>query len=162
MLMSLGWTAPQHFYSDVPAIVTENIGDGYWVDMWVICDETDCHLFSSDDNGHLYRSQTKIEDFPEGMSDPVIAKEDSDRYALFEASNVYRIAGPGINTGNATNATTYLLIVEAIGENGRYFRSWTSHSIGADDWTPLAATESHPFAGAANVQFKDGNAWTKR
>jgi endo-1,4-beta-xylanase len=144
-----GWSAPRGFYSGVPAIVQQNIGSGYWVDMWVICDSANCYLFSSDDNGHLYRSQTSVASFPNGMSEPVIALQDADRHALFEASNVYKVSG--------TNQ--YLLIVEAIGSGGkRYFRSWTSASINGT-WSTLAATEASPFAGASNVTFSDG-AWT--
>jgi len=145
----LGWTAPKDFYSGVPSIVTNNIGQGYWVDMWVICDASDCHLFSSDDNGQLYRSQTPIDKFPAGMSDPVIAMKEPKRYDMFEASNVYRI-------GNSS----YLLLVECIGATGeRYFRSWTSSKI-AGPWNALADTEAKPFAGAANVAFT-GTPWTK-
>lgn len=144
----LGWTAPKTFYAAQPQIITDNIGEGYWVDMWVICDTELCHLFSSDDNGHLYRSQTSISDFPNGMSDPVIDMSDSNRYALFEAANVYSI-------GNGT----YLLLIEAIGtDSERYFRSWTSKSI-AGPWTPLADTEANPFARANNVAF-EGTPWT--
>ncbi len=142
-----GWSAPKTFYSGTPSIITQNIGSGYWVDMWVICDSENCHLFSSDDNGHLYRSQTSISNFPSGMSQPVIAKSDSSNN-LFEASNVYKV-------GN-----TYLLIVECIGSDGRrYFRSWTSNSL-SGTWNNLAASQSNPFAGAANVVFS-GSAWTK-
>jgi endo-1,4-beta-xylanase len=72
-----GWSAPKHFYSGMPSIIQQNIGDGYWVDMWVACDDTNCHLFSSDDNGHLYRSQTSVANFPNGMSQPVIALQDA-------------------------------------------------------------------------------------
>lgn len=49
-----GWSSPRTFYSSQPQIITQNIGNGYWVDMWVICDSSTCYLFSSDDNGHLY------------------------------------------------------------------------------------------------------------
>ncbi|MEE6310833.1 non-reducing end alpha-L-arabinofuranosidase family hydrolase [Plantactinospora veratri] len=145
-----GWTAPKHFYSGMPQIIQDNIGDGYWVDMWVICDTANCHLFSSDDNGHLYRSQTSLANFPEGMSQPVITMQDPDRYRLFEAANVYKIAG----------RDQYLLIHEAIGSDGRrWFRSWTSSDI-AGPWQVLAAEENNPFARANNVSFPDG-AWTR-
>jgi Glycosyl hydrolase family 62 len=140
-----GWSAPKNFYDGVPPIIQQNIGNGFWVDMWVICDRVNCYLFSSDDNGHLYRSQTTVADFPNGMSQPVIVMSDPNRFALFEASNVYRVAG----------THQYLLLVEAIGSDGRrYFRSWTSPSIGGE-WTPLADTEANPFARASNVTFRD-------
>ncbi|KAF2497265.1 glycosyl hydrolase family 62 protein [Lophium mytilinum] len=143
-----GWSAPKHFYSGTPSTVTANIGSGYWVDMWVICDASNCHLFSSDDNGHLYRSQTPLSSFPAGMTEPVIALSDA-KNALFEASNVYSV-GDG----------KYLLLVEAIGSDGkRYFRSWTASSI-AGPWTGLADTEANPFARASNVAF-EGTAWTQ-
>lgn len=144
-----GWSAPTDFYSGEPSIISQNIGSGYWVDMWVICDSDNCHLFSSDDNGHLYRSQTSLSNFPNGMGDPVIALSDSEKDNLFEASNVYNV-GDG----------TYLLLVEAIGSDGyRYFRSWTSSSL-SGTWTGLADTESNPFARSNNVVFS-GTAWTK-
>jgi len=142
-----GWSAPKTFYSGTPSTISNNIGSGYWVDMWVICDSSNCHLFSSDDNGHLYRSQTSISNFPNGMGEPVIALSDSNKNNVFEASNVYKVG------------SKYLLIVEAIGSSGRrYFRSWTSSSL-SGSWTTLAATESNPFAGASNVAFS-GTPWT--
>ncbi|MFL6075909.1 MAG: non-reducing end alpha-L-arabinofuranosidase family hydrolase [Mycobacteriales bacterium] len=144
-----GWSAPRNFYSSMPPIISQNIGNGFWVDMWVICDSANCYLFSSDDNGHLYRSQTTVGQFPNGMTNTVIAAQDSNRYALFEASNVYQVQG----------ANQYLLLIEAIGGDGRrYFRSWTAPAINGS-WTPLAATESNPFARANNVTFS-GTAWT--
>ncbi|GAA4719633.1 non-reducing end alpha-L-arabinofuranosidase family hydrolase [Phytohabitans rumicis] len=146
-----GWTAPRNFYSGMPAIIQQNIGSGYWVDMWVICDTANCYLFSSDDNGHLYRSQTTLANFPNGFdSNTVIAMQDSNRNNLFEASNVYKVQGTNL----------YLLLIEAIGSDGkRWFRSWTSTSI-AGPWTSLANTESNPFARANNVTFS-GTAWTR-
>ncbi|ORY13367.1 putative alpha-L-arabinofuranosidase [Clohesyomyces aquaticus] len=147
-----GWTAPKTFYSGTPSIITKNIGSGYWVDMWVICDTSDCHLFSSDDNGHLYRSQTTLAKFPNGMSDPVIALSESNKNDLFEASNVYTLQ-------NSTSSSKYLLLVECIGGDGnRYFRSWTAASI-SGPWKTWAATESNPFMRSSNVQFS-GTAWT--
>ncbi|MGA5895208.1 non-reducing end alpha-L-arabinofuranosidase family hydrolase [Streptomyces venetus] len=144
-----GWSAPRNFYSSMPDIIKQNIGNGYWVDMWVICDSANCYLFSSDDNGHLYRSQTTVGQFPNGFTNTVIAAQDS-KYAMFEASNVYKVQG----------SNQYLLLVEAIGSDGRrYFRSWTSGSL-AGSWAPLASSESNPFARASNVSFPSG-AWTR-
>ncbi|QPH02528.1 hypothetical protein C2857_006739 [Epichloe festucae Fl1] len=142
-----GWTAPKHFYNSVPASVKKTLGDGAWVDMWVICDDANCHLFSTGDDGYLYRAQTSITDFPRGMGEPVVALKDS-KFALFEASNVYNIGG------------SYLLIVEAAGsfDGYRYFRSWTSESL-SGQWKTLASTEQNPFAGHTNVKFS-GAAWT--
>ncbi|MFC3996017.1 non-reducing end alpha-L-arabinofuranosidase family hydrolase [Nocardiopsis sediminis] len=145
-----GWTAPRTFIDEVPPIVEEN-GDGFWLDFWVTCDTATCHLFASDDNGHLYRAETSAGSFPDGFAgaETEIALEDG-KYDLFEASNVYKVAG----------SDTYLLIVEAIGASGRrYFRSWTSTALDGQ-WTPLAATEGAPFAGAANVDFPAGR-WTE-
>lgn len=152
-----GWTAPQVFYPNgTPALIQAGLANpqqGYWVDMWVICDAKDCHLFSSDDNGRLYRSQTSVEQFPAGMSEPVIALQDQ-KNDLFEASNVYAV-------GNSS----YLLLVECIGVGDspgglRYFRSWTSDSL-SGNWTTLAATQANPFMGEANVKFADGNKWSR-
>ncbi len=144
------WSAPKNFYSSQPQIITDNIGSGYWVDFWTVCDTSRCYLFSSDDNGHLYRSETSLSSFPNGFTNTVIAMQDSNKYALFEASNVYKIAGQD----------SWLMLVEAIGSDGRrYFRSWTAPSI-TGTWTPLAASESTPFARASNVTFPNG-AWTK-
>lgn len=146
------WSATRNLIDAEPPLVTQNKGpNGFWLDYWVICDAVDCYLFSEDDNGHLYRQQTTIGDFPRGFSDPVIALQDS-RFSLFEASNVYKLTG----------TDKYLLLVEAIGATGRrYFRSWTSTRLDGT-WTPLAGTEAAPFAGAANVTFPGATpAWTQ-
>ncbi|GAA1295994.1 non-reducing end alpha-L-arabinofuranosidase family hydrolase [Saccharothrix xinjiangensis] len=145
------WSAPKDFYANgMPRIIRDNIGDGYWVDFWIICDSAKCYLFSSDDNGHLYRSETSLAEFPDGFGDTVIAMQDADRNRLFEASNIYKIAGE----------QRYLMLHEAIGSDGRrWFRSWTAPAI-TGPWTALADSESNPFARANNVTFP-GGAWTR-
>jgi endo-1,4-beta-xylanase len=144
------WSAPKNFQDKMPDVIAQNIGNGYWVDFWVVCDRTMCYLFSSDDNGHLYRSETTVRDFPNGFGNTQIVLQDPNRYALFEASNVYKIKG----------TDRYLLLVEAIGSDGRrYFRSWTAHGL-TGSWVPLADTEDNPFARWSNVTFP-GGAWTR-
>jgi len=131
-----GWSTPKPLLSGEPSGA---------LDFWTICDDANCHLFFSRDDGTLYRSKTSLANFPAFsgyevvMSDPQVGR-------LFEASNVYKIEG--------TNR--YLLMVEAYGP--RYFRSWTSTSLDGP-WTPLADTQQNPFAGQANVTFS-GAAWT--
>jgi hypothetical protein len=142
------WTAPRNFQDSVPDIVQQNIGDGFWLDFWVVCDEAMCYLFSADDNGHLYRAQTTVDQFPDGFTNTQIVLSDS-KFALFEGNAVYRIQG--------TN--TYLLIMEAIGSDGRrWYRSFTADSL-TGQWQPLAATEATPFARSNNVTFPD-NPWS--
>jgi len=144
-----GWTATKYLYSSEPSIVQQN-GDGGWLDFSLICDNVNCYLFSMDDNGHLYRSQTSISDFPNGMGNTVIAASNPNKYAFFEADNVYNVAG----------ANEYLLDVEAIGSDGhRYFTAYTATALDGS-WTPLAATESNPFIKDSNVTFS-GTPWTQ-
>jgi hypothetical protein len=130
-----GWTAPKSLLSGGPPNA---------LDYWVICDDANCHLFFSADNGKLYRSKTPIGNFPNFSGYETVMSDEVGK--LFEASNVYKVEG--------TNQ--YLLLVEAYGP--RYFRSWSSTSLDGP-WTPLADKQSAPFAGAANVSF-EGERWT--
>jgi hypothetical protein len=151
-----GWSATHNFYSNgMPSIIAQNIGHGYWVDSWVICDSADCYLFSVDDNGHFYRSTSSLADFPNGFGDggnTVIAASNPNPYAFFEADNVYKVDG----------SSAYLMTMEAINSSGhRYYTSYTANSL-TGTWTPLAADESNPFLAASNVTFPSGTpAWTQ-
>ena len=141
------WTKPKDFFRGVPASVV----DKSWLDFWVICDRTRAYLFFSGDNGRVYRSQVKIEDFPNGMSDPVIVMQSSHREDLFEGGATYRLKGKDM----------YLTIIEAIGSGGRYYRGFVADSLDGP-WRPLADTWENPFAGMSNVTFDDGvKPWTK-
>jgi Glycosyl hydrolase family 62 len=144
-----GWSAPKDFYAGVPSLIQKNLVGGFWVDNWVICDVTNCYLFSSDNRGHLFRSQSAKATFPNGMNPPVVAAQDSGQGTTFAASRVYQVAGTG----------HYLLLSQAFGSDGHgYLRSWTSPSI-TGPWTSLADTPAKPFAGAADIAFPAG-AWT--
>jgi len=146
------WTPPTPFFGSEPPTVTANKGTGGWLDFWVICDDTNCYLFFSDDNGHWYRSQTTVADFPDGFGDPVIVLEDANPYHLFEASNVYQLTGTG----------KYLALIEAFDADSsyhRYFRSWTADSLDGA-WTPLQDSFATPFASTANVTFTAQPPWT--
>jgi len=142
------WTEPSAFFAKTPKIVDEN---GGWLDFWVICDAQSCHLFFSNDHGRWYKSKTPIEKFPYGFSEPVVVLEDAEAGRVFEASNVYKIAGTG----------TYLALVEAFDKTStsrRYFRSWTAESL-EGPWTAVHENGVFPFAGKQNVTFS-GTAWT--
>jgi hypothetical protein len=144
------WTLPVNFFASEPQIVRDNKGTGTWLDFFVICDETRCHLFFTDDNGQLYRSETDIQSFPEGFGEPVIAIAGT-KETLFEGSSHYRVAG----------TDQFLTLVEAFGPSGqRFYRSFFADALDGE-WSPLAATWENPFAGQGNVTFEGGTAWTR-
>jgi endo-1,4-beta-xylanase len=147
------WTPARNFFAAEPAVVTQNKGSGGWLDFWVICDDSNCYLFFSDDNGHWYRSQTTVAAFPQGFGDPVVVLQDANADRLFEASNVYKMKGTG----------KYLALVEAFDASSgysRYFRSWTADTLDGE-WTPLQDTFQMPFASTANVTFTEQPPWTQ-
>ena len=150
-----GWTRPTNFYVTEPAIVTQTAGaNGGWLDFWVICDETNCFLFFTDDAGHWYRGQTTLGAFPQGFSDPVVAlRDDASPTRIFEASNVYKLSG--------TNK--YLGLIEAFDGTSnyhRYYRSWVADSLDGE-WTPLQDSFAMPFAGTSNTTFSTQPPWAQ-
>jgi hypothetical protein len=140
------WSKPESFFATKPPGAAR-----LWIDFWIICDDTHAYLFSTGDDGNLYRSRTRIEDFPGGMGNPEIALQET-RDILFEGSMTYKIKGTGI----------YLTLIEALSPD-RYYRAFTSDRLDGT-WTPLPEADSYrkPFAGINNVTFEEGaTPWTK-
>ena len=126
----LQWTRPQPLY-----IVPEGAKAG--LDFWVICDDAKAHLFFTSLNGKMWRSETALEQFPDGgWSTPEVAL----RADIFEASHTYTLRG----------GKGFFTIVEAQAGKRRYFKGFLADRLDGD-WRPLAASRKQPLVSPLNV-----------
>ena len=136
------WTAPQNMFTTTPSGMPS-----LPIDYYVICDDTNCHMFFTGDDGKLYRTQTSVGNFPNGWGSLSVVMT-YPTSVLFEGSSHYKILGEN----------NYLTVIEAMGSNGRWFAAWTATNL-AGPWTEFKVNQSSPFAGLANVSFPSGQ-WT--
>jgi hypothetical protein len=125
------WSKPELLFSAQP----DNVK--MWIDFWVICDSTHAYLFFTSLNGRMWRSETKLQDFPGGWSQPrVVIRGD-----IFEASHTYRLKG----------LNKFLTIIEAQAGGRRYYKAYLAERLDGQ-WIPLAATKEKAFAGPVNTR----------
>ncbi len=116
-----------------------------WLDFWVICDDTKAHLFFTSLNGKMWRSDTRLQQFPGGWSRPEVALEAD----VFEASHTYRLKGQD----------KYLTLIEAQhGHGWRYYKAYLADRLDGQ-WIPLAADKDSAFASMLNVEHPHAR-WT--
>ncbi|MBL7218702.1 MAG: hypothetical protein ISS69_01190 [Phycisphaerae bacterium] len=116
------------------------------LDYWMICDSKRAYLFITSLNGKMWRMSAKLEDFPHGFGDLVLAL----RADIFEASHTYKLSG----------TDKYLTVIEAQAGSRRYYKAYLADRLDGK-WTEASDGRRKPFAGLPNIRPADGvAAWT--
>ena len=131
------WSKPQ-------LMVTNPAPNQKWIDFWVICDAKKAHLFYTSNDGHMWRRETKLADFPFGWSEQTLALKGD----IFEASHTYKLKGRG----------EYLTIIEAQAPGRRYYKAYLADRL-EGPWRGLADSLEKPFAALENVRLT-AQPWT--
>jgi hypothetical protein len=104
-------------------------------------------LFFTSLDGRMWRAETRLQEFPNGFGEPVVAL----RGDVFEASHTYWLQ----------RLDKYLTLIEAQGSGGRgrrYYKAYIADRLDGQ-WKELAASPEKPFAGSINVRIP-GPRWT--
>src|SRR5262249_7289422 len=83
------YIADAQSWSQPPLMVTNPAEKQKWIDFWVICDAEKAHLFYTSNDGHMWRRETRLADFPFGWSAQTLALQGD----IFEASHTYKLKG---------------------------------------------------------------------
>ncbi|CAK4759787.1 unnamed protein product [Aphanomyces euteiches] len=134
------WSAENPLFTGANPAVTPT---GF-LDQTIIADDKNIHLFFAADNGNIYKTSMPIGNSPGNFGSSYTTVLTDTRANINEAVQVYKLKGQ----------TKYLMIVEAFGSRGDYFRSFTAPSLDGP-WTVASGTEPG-FAGKANT----GVTWT--
>ena len=122
------WSKPERMVINTP-------DKPKWIDFWVICDAEKAHLFYTSDDGHMWRRETKLADFPLGWSEAALVLQGD----IFEASHTYKLKG----------REQYLTIIEAQASGRRYYKAYVADRLDGA-WRGLADTREKPFAAREN------------
>jgi len=151
-----GWSKPK-------IIKTKKSNDGFWIDFWVICDDTKAHLFYTDHEGSMFRFECPIEEFPDGYAtekeETVLTERgesEKGRWRLHEGSHIYYVK----------KEKKYLALLEAIYPHPTRKNYWDSRcrfmfAMIADKlegpWKRVEAGSNEFMGNPAHLYNEDGS-----